>query len=205
MMHAMRLRTAAPNGWLLGCCGLFLACNAVLGIEEGQLEAGGAAGNAGTGGTGGDDPAGGSSGDCPAAYFPAGDSGSCYRVVFEPASWTQAEAECEASGAHLVVLGEAVADVDEHFLVHDLSSVEPTWLGLSDRAEDGSFRWVTGTPLDLGGDRCFWADGEPSHAGAAGCVEQRAVACGDWYEVSCDALRIYVCEYDGLAADPSAS
>jgi hypothetical protein len=65
-----------------------------------------------------------------------------YRAVTTLRSWTEAQADCMAADAHLVVIGDAAEDAHVDGLL-----VGEIWIGLSDVASEGTFAWVTGAPL----------------------------------------------------------
>jgi hypothetical protein len=135
---------------------------------------------------------------CPASYtatIPG--TGSRYRVVTQPASWPDAQADCadDGAGTHLVVIGSDAERTGVGALAGD-----DLWIGLSDRAVEGSFRWVTGaaTPFTA------WAAGQPNDAdGTEDCVEQKRMM-DAWHDQPCTELLAYVCECDGVAPVPGA-
>lgn len=128
-------------------------------------------------------------GQCPAGYLEQ-ISGSCHRFVSDAERWGDAEALCERDGAHLII-PDSVA---EAVLLRG-----PTWIGISDRKVNGVFITVTGlTPTFL-----YWEQGEPAGekmncAHASGSVSSR------WVSGPCDFPFPYVCEYDGVTADPTS-
>ena len=128
-------------------------------------------------------------GQCPATYTLL--AGSCYRVAAANA-WLTDELACEADavGAHLVVIG---GDSERAMLVPSLQLGARTWIGTSKR-QNPSYLTVTGmTPyLDLG------VQTEPSED----CLSIHAD--GLMYLHSCTDANPYVCEYDGVPADPAA-
>jgi hypothetical protein len=136
---------------------------------------------------------------CPASYtvlVPG--SGSRYRAVTQPASWSAAQGDCEddGAGAHLAVIGSELERSGAGALVGD-----DFWIGLSDRVTEGTFRWVTGaaTPFTA------WAAGQPDEDGGdEDCVEQKRMTMPGWHDQPCTDLLAYVCECDGVSADPAA-
>jgi hypothetical protein len=125
---------------------------------------------------------------CPVGYA-VSPAGGCYRIVANPLTWQQAEADCEndAVGAHLIV----VDDVDEDAMLPDSH-----WIGYSENVTAGVFLWVTNssgayTGFDLG---------EPVAGGNGLCVVTRP---NGWHDDNCGELKAYVCEFDGIPADPA--
>jgi hypothetical protein len=129
---------------------------------------------------------------------------SCYRVDADPEWWIDAQADCvdDGTGTHLVVLD----DLAENAFIHRIKSPgQNVWIGVSDRVDEGVYRWVTAqgtTILPLP-----WHTGKGTN-GSEDCVELRD-ADALWNDHDCfDAFnasykRRYVCEYDGVAAEPT--
>jgi len=134
---------------------------------------------------------------CPASY--AGQlqgSGSRYRVVDQPAPWLDAQRDCadDGAGTHLAVVGSELERSGLRTLFQD-----DLWIGFSDRVAEGSFRWVTGASSAFTG----WASGQPDGQDASqDCVEQKHMM-QSWHDQPCTDLLAYVCECDGVAADPA--
>ena len=132
-------------------------------------------------------------------------SGGCYRVVPAGRTWLAAEMDCEADGAHLII----IADVAEHDVLHGLlmaQSVVTTWIGYSDRRTESAFRWVGPGGVDAATDNvCFWGPGGVINSPVNDCVTANAAnGCPDWTVIDCGAMRPYVCERDGLTIDPTS-
>ena len=121
---------------------------------------------------------------------------SRYRVVGGQTAWPAAEASCEADGAgmHLAVLDSAA----EMTALAALSGNARTWVGVSDRKTDDVFLRV------IGGAATFlpWRPGDPSQAGPA-CAAWDPQP-GQYRDEQCTQGRQYVCECDGIPADPAA-
>lgn len=134
-------------------------------------------------------------GECPPEYGYFGGT-SCYRFVLASASWFEAEAACEANaeGAHLVI----VDDAEEAALVD--GTVSPAignhWAGVTDLVNQGMYVGVTGNVVTF----LPWAQGSPS--GDGNCLQF-----SDSRELddhACTAPNEYVCEYDGVPANPAS-
>jgi outer membrane protein assembly factor BamB len=80
-----------------------------------------------------------------------------YLLVHKPMSWSGARRYAQSLGGHLVT----ISDFDEtefvRLLANEQGRVGHSWIGLSDAAEEGTFAWVTGEPLDY----TYWDSGEP--------------------------------------------
>jgi len=108
--------------------------------------------------------------------------------------WAVAEATCEAEGAHLVVVDDAA----EHAEVR-ARATGVVWIGLSDRITEGTFLHVTGAALAYHG----WPGAPQSNTGED-CVE--LLLDGPYEDTACvqNVPNAYVCECDGVPAQPSA-
>jgi hypothetical protein len=142
--------------------------------------------------------------DCGPAYaeVAGGQTGSRYRFVDLDAQWLDAEAACEIDGAHLVVLGDA-AERDAMLGVVGTVNV---WIGVTDRIVELAWLDVTGAPATF----LPWATGEPSTNPNHDCLVMRAgqtAENGNFNAKSCDndlTPPSYLCECDGVAADPTS-
>ncbi|XP_072925649.1 uncharacterized protein [Hemitrygon akajei] len=65
---------------------------------------------------------------------------SCYRFSLATSTWVEALRQCESVDAHLVVINNAE---EQDFLTRNLQN--RYWIGLSDTASEGDWRWVDGT------------------------------------------------------------
>jgi len=132
---------------------------------------------------------------CPPSYvpLPGGPDGSLYRLDSNTVKWLDAEMSCEADGlAHLAVLdNDSERDAIRGALDGDL------WLGVTDQVSEGTyFKVTTGVATYLP-----WDSGEPNNLGGEDCIELKG---GGLNDESCSHSRAYVCECDGLAANPVA-
>lgn len=158
---------------------------------------------------------------CPGNYTTSG--GSAYRPVnsgIGSVSWAEAEADCEDDGAgtHLLVIdnqGENNAITEFLAGSNGLGAIDDIWIGITDRAQEGHFLTVTGTPVcTCTDDQCTscagpgytsWNMGEPNNAdGEEDCGEMLDDGTGPWNDRECGDDNDYICECDGLAPDPSA-
>lgn len=127
---------------------------------------------------------------CPGQTFGA----SCYELFAEAATWAAAEQRCVTWGGHLASV-ESFAEND--FLgdwpaqlgipVGDGSGI---WLGGTDAALDGVFRWSDGTPVLIES----WAPNQPDNGAGVDCIEKRNDGTGLWYDRRCMDALPFVCE-----------
>ncbi len=126
---------------------------------------------------------------CPAGYVllaPA--NGHRYRLVDNPAGWTNQRALCGNEPANVYL---AVPDDDAELAALLALALPATdvWVGLSDAAEEGMFVTVRGTPAAFSP----WAPDEPDNDGNQDCVLAQA-ATGLLATSVCGAPVAAVCE-----------
>ncbi|KAF1382915.1 hypothetical protein PFLUV_G00148780 [Perca fluviatilis] len=81
---------------------------------------------------------------CPAGWRMF--SSSCYLLSAEKGSWEKGGQDCRERGADLVVIESS----EEQTLLSDFIKKDTWyWIGLTDRDEEGTWKWVDGTPLTL--------------------------------------------------------
>jgi hypothetical protein len=135
---------------------------------------------------------------CPTGYVADPVTGTGYRYDHTHRDWYAAEDDCEhdGDGTHLAVI---TTDAELAVLAAQVGSTQ-IWVGVSDTVHEDEFRWVTGDDAGF----LPWKAGEPNHAGPYGedCVE---LADGAYNDESCTHTKEpYLCECDGVAADPRA-
>jgi len=117
-----------------------------------------------------------------------GPTGGWYFLGEETGTWEEGRAWCQSFGADLAVLADAGehAFVAEH-LVGACHNTNGCWIGASDAASEGDFRWIDGTPLA----GVPWRSGEPNdycngedyvHMMRGGALNDQAVdaSCSGW-------------------------
>ncbi|XP_074518262.1 C-type lectin domain family 4 member F-like [Halichoeres trimaculatus] len=79
--------------------------------------------------------------------------GSFYYISARQKSWVDSRHDCKGRGADLVIVNKK----EEQEFINSLSRV--FWIGLTDREEEGTWKWVDGSVLNSTG---FWKTGQPS-------------------------------------------
>lgn len=125
---------------------------------------------------------------CPAGYVQVLPS-VCHRKFALSTTWTAAEARCELDAAHLAIPNS----IAEARLIGG-----PAWIGLSDRKVEATYRTVTGRLPTF----TNWGNGTPVPSDPLDCVFSDPT--GSWQDGPCDFDFPFVCEYDGVKADPTA-
>uniref|UniRef100_A0A3B3C9T1 C-type lectin domain-containing protein n=1 Tax=Oryzias melastigma TaxID=30732 RepID=A0A3B3C9T1_ORYME len=115
---------------------------------------------------------------CPAEWIRFGSS--CYFFSGESKFWDEARKFCRAREADLVVINSN----DENTFVSALKK-ESVWIGLSDEASEGTWKWVDGSSLTLE----FWKHNQPDNGagkyGEEDCAQFRFDNSGSWNDISC--------------------
>ncbi|XP_042281470.1 hepatic lectin-like isoform X1 [Thunnus maccoyii] len=118
---------------------------------------------------------------------------SCYFLSSESGSWSRGRQDCREKGADLVVIDST----EEQTFLSTFTEVE-TWIGLTDRDEEGTWKWIDGIPLTLS----YWETNEPNNGngdpqlGEEDCAH---IISGkstedNWNDRSCDASLQWICE-----------
>ncbi|XP_026232138.1 C-type lectin domain family 4 member M-like isoform X2 [Anabas testudineus] len=79
---------------------------------------------------------------CPAGWKIFGCS--CYFLSSKSGSWTTAQEDCENKEADLVVIDSA----EEQTFLLGFTNVD-TWIGLTDREKENTWKWIDGSPLTV--------------------------------------------------------
>ncbi|MCH2059487.1 MAG: cadherin domain-containing protein [Verrucomicrobiales bacterium] len=86
---------------------------------------------------------------------------STFEIIEGSLSWHEAKADAEARGGRLAVLNtQQKIDAANAFL-DSVGTWPALWLGLTDEANEGDWRWISGEALTANN----WRDGEPNNAG----------------------------------------
>lgn len=116
----------------------------------------------------------------------------CYLLSFDPnKSWGEAQADCVAWGGHLAGLSTTgeIADV----LPLLSGTFEDVWIGGSDTAADGQFKWVNGEPWSYVNGQAPWNhSSEPNGGTNENCLE--IYKAGGLNDESCSTSQNYLCE-----------
>ena len=100
-------------------------------------------------------------------------------------TWTDARTACANMGGHLVTV---TTPAENNFIFNLWPS---GWIGLSDEAVEGQWRWVTGEPYTWGN----WNPGEPNNAGNEDYIQ--FVGNGQWNDLPNVSLP-YVLEFEDI-------
>lgn len=110
---------------------------------------------------------------------------SLYYISSEKKSWEDSRQDCIDRHADLIIINSR----EEQEFVNGLKGTY--WIGLSDREEEGVWKWVNGSVLKRPE---FWAEGKPSPGyNADDCVKTYYWS-KTWEDISCDTTHYWICE-----------
>jgi hypothetical protein len=170
---------------------------------------GGTGAGAGGGGAGGTSGAGGSGGSAgapnPALCNTGMFGGHTYLLCKEDRSWFVANFGCTLIGMRLVRIDDAAENqwlFDNAFT--ELGRRSTVWIGATDQAVDGEWRWTDGTLFWLGDDGgtaqnglfTAWNQREPNNVSAAEhcAVMETSGSTPEWYDYTCEFVGPFICE-----------
>jgi len=81
--------------------------------------------------------------------------GSQYYCSVSPATWPDANANCQANGGHLIDINGA----GENSFLASMLTIQSAWIGLTDVNAEGNFEWTSGQPLSY----TNWYPGQPNN------------------------------------------
>uniref|UniRef100_A0AAZ1Y0W4 C-type lectin domain-containing protein n=2 Tax=Oreochromis aureus TaxID=47969 RepID=A0AAZ1Y0W4_OREAU len=110
---------------------------------------------------------------------------SCYLLSERSDSWHSARKHCTDQGADLVVIDSP----EEQDFVTSFTQKE-TWIGLNDIEQEGTWKWVDGSPLTLQ----YWASHQPDDLlFSEDCAHIRYQETS-WNDERCENSLQWVCE-----------
>jgi hypothetical protein len=113
-----------------------------------------------------------------------------YFTSTEKKTWERSQEDCQGREADLVVINSR----EEYVFIQGLNK-ETFWIGLTDRVEEGIWKWVDRTALTT----AYWGREQPNDQN--GMEEDCAVRWSDlsttdngWHDAPCNELYFWICE-----------
>ena len=115
-----------------------------------------------------------------------------YQIIEQSKTWSAAKTYCENLGGHLVTITSA----DEMTTISNLigSSHPNYWIGATDEAVEGTWKWVTGEAWSY----TNWYSGEPNNSSGnedQACIQSNRT---DWNDGRGSSSLYFICEYESL-------
>jgi len=113
-----------------------------------------------------------------------------YLLVTKSETWQDAKKACNAAGGHLVT----ITSVSENTFVNGLQGSDWVWMGFTDEAKEGDWRWITGERVTY----TNWHSGQPDNKGAGqdyGMLWDDGTWDDDGGPKRPDEREYYVCEW----------
>ena len=101
-----------------------------------------------------------------------------------------AEYQCSCTGGHSLA---KIESAEENTFINSILAGEDAWIGLNDKAAEGSYVWSDGSAL---GTFTNWDTNQPNPANSANqdCVKIEGSSSGTWDDVGCNGAKKFVCE-----------
>jgi Ca2+-binding RTX toxin-like protein len=116
-----------------------------------------------------------------------------YYLLGTAASWSQAQAQAAGLGGNLVTINDAA---ENQFLVGAFGGTERLWIGYTDSASEGTFRWANGESTSY----TNWIFAQPDDfGGAEDCAEFNFFGPGLWNDIPEPSFRRGIIEIDGYS------
>ncbi len=126
-------------------------------------------------------------------------NGHTYCVFDLSSGWKEAKEYCESLGGHLAT----ITSKEENDSVYEFvkqSGYRDAFFGFTDEAEEGTWQWVTGEPVDY----TNWKDGEPNDdAGTEDYAMFYHNYEDKWNDWNFSEVTAFICEWDQSIPEPA--
>lgn len=145
------------------------------------------------------------------------DNGHLYKYISDAGTWNAAKTKAEALTLYGAAgyLATITSSAENDFVTARLSNAG--WMGASDAAVEGAWRWVTGPEngtqfwsglsggSTVNGNYANWGTGEPNDSGGEDCGQYLSGGSGKWNDLPCGSTSLpgYVAEFGAPDALPT--
>ncbi len=147
------------------------------------------------------------------------DNGHLYKYISYNGTWNQAQTHAAGQTAYGATgyLTTISSQTENDFVAARL--LNAGWMGASDSAVEGAWRWVTGPESGtqfwsglsggstVGGNYANWGTGEPNDSGGEDCAQFLTGGSGKWNDLPCSTYSLpgYVVEFGAPGALPTVT
>ncbi|XP_065146863.2 CD209 antigen-like protein C, partial [Paramisgurnus dabryanus] len=110
---------------------------------------------------------------------------SLYFISSEKKNWTESRRYCRERGADLIIINNK----EEQDFIKKNFGKDGLWIGLTDSAVEGRWKWVDGSTLNA--SFRFWGLGEPNGEREENCVWSSS---SGWADYPCTDAFKWICE-----------
>ncbi|XP_072333771.1 C-type lectin domain family 4 member E-like [Scyliorhinus torazame] len=121
---------------------------------------------------------------------------TCYKFSTVQRDWNNSKQECESQNAHLAIINTP----EKQNLLNELIKTknENYWIGLTDRTEEGKWKWVNGITVSS----LNWQKGQPdnfqNNENCALIGEDYRDQTVGWNDANCGTGHLFICEKSAL-------
>ena len=116
----------------------------------------------------------------------------CYKLHSEKLDHDMAQYQCQCTGGYTLA---NIPSAEVNTFLTSLVGTEEAWIGLNDKATEGTYVWSDGSAL---GSYKNWKTNQPSSDSstreAQDCAKIDGDAAGVWDDVLCSKTLVYICE-----------
>ncbi|XP_069505663.1 hepatic lectin-like [Ambystoma mexicanum] len=123
----------------------------------------------------------------------------CYLFSIEYASWENSQTSCRGQQSDLVIISDRM---EQDFITTKTRVFDIHWIGLTDKEQQGQWKWVNGSTLQQGG---FWKCSQPDNSGSSEhCATVGTGHCdalpflNNWNDDTCAKAHKYICEKEAM-------
>ncbi|KAL7855937.1 hypothetical protein AOLI_G00195410 [Acnodon oligacanthus] len=117
-------------------------------------------------------------------------SSHIYYITTEKKIWSKSRQDCRERGADLAIINSRE---EQEFISRNFGGSE-AWIGLTDQSEEGTWKWVDGSPLTTP----FWGKREPNgrneHCALTGHGGAASDNVSTWADYPCDHSVVGICK-----------